>query len=220
MCHIMFRVKICGVTRTADALAAAASGADAIGLNFVASSPRRVTLEAASELADAVPPHVQVVGVFADHSVSDIARIADRIELSYVQIHGSEPASIAADLPRPYIRAVRIGETGDASLLRTVEAWSALATPPAAFLVDAFSLDAYGGTGLRADWNAARNLVDRFPNTPFVLAGGLTPDNVRVAIRQVQPAAVDVASGIESSPGVKDADRTKRFISEAIEAWR
>jgi len=199
----MTKVKICGVTNVPDALMAAAAGADAIGINFCAASPRCVPVDVAEAIATALPAHVCRVGVFVDAPRDVVAAIAARVGLDALQFHGSESPALCAGWDRKTIKAVRVrdGET----LARA-----------AAYAVDFILADAYvegraGGTGQRvpAEW-----LVG-VPADRLILAGGLTPDNVAEAIRAVRPAAVDVASGVEHALGRKDPEKVERFIANA-----
>lgn len=215
-----FQVKICGVVQPADLASIEGAGADAVGLNFVPSSPRRIAPSAAARLSRAVAGRMHRVGVFADQPPDEINAVAAEVELDWVQLHGDEPASVASALHRPYLRVLRpvAGELGETE--RRVEMWLGTSVPPAAFLIDAYDRRRLGGSGRTADWELARRLVLRFPSVRFVLAGGLTPHNVRRAIELVGPAAVDVASGVESRPGEKDPERLERFVQEARAAWR
>lgn len=197
------KVKICGVTSLADALMVAQAGADAIGLNFYAQSPRRVAVEVAAAIAAALPRHVCRVGVFVDAPRDEVAAIAAQVGLDALQFHGRESAALCAGWDRKTIKAVRVRD-GEA-LARA-----------AAYAVDFILADAYvegqaGGTGQRvpSEW-----LAGVAPER-LILAGGLTPENVAAAIRTVRPAAVDVASGVERAPGLKDREKVERFIANA-----
>jgi phosphoribosylanthranilate isomerase len=199
----MTKVKICGVTRVEDALMAAAAGADAIGLNFYAQSPRCVTVAAAAAIAAALPPHVCRVGVFVDAPRDEVSAIAAQVGLDALQFHGSESAAWCAGWDRKVIKAVRVRD--GAALARA-----------AAYAVEFILADAYlegqaGGTGQRVphEW------LTGLPPERLILAGGLNPENVAAAIRAVRPAAVDVASGVERAPGLKDPEKVERFIANA-----
>lgn len=221
-----FHVKICGVTNPADAAAAAAAGADAIGLNFVPGSPRRLDMAAAREVAAAVPAGVMKVGVFAGLPPREILEVAAAVGLDAVQLHGHldestaaggpvDPPSTAAALgPLPVIRAVRLEAEGLAAARRWLDAARALRGPATAALVDAGSgQGGLGGTGRVVDWRAlaaAGPLAE-----PLVLAGGLTADNVAEAIRATGVGGVDTASGVESAPGVKDPEKMRKFVAAA-----
>jgi len=203
----MTKIKICGVTLADDAARASAAGADFVGINFWPKSKRFVELSRARMLADAVRAagNARVVGVFVDATVEQIAEVHARVELDIVQLHGDEtPAhadALARTLHRPIWKAV------PATALDAVAAWS----------VDAVLLDTptpdRGGSGEVFDWALAREARRRYPTHAFVLAGGLGPDNVARAVAEVAPWAVDVASGVESAPGVKDASKLTAFVS-------
>ncbi len=228
----MFHVKICGVTTPADARLAAASGADAIGLNFVAGSPRRLEPAAARGVAEAVPAGVVKVGVFAGAGADAIRAIAAEVGLDAVQLHGrlagaadvDPPALCAALRGLPVIRAVRL-EAGAADPLAGGRRWLAEAAA-CGRAVDLVIVDAavpagggsgqLGGTGAVVDWAA---LAAAPPlGVPIVLAGGLTPDTVAAAIRATGVGAVDVASGVESAPGRKDPVKLAAFVAAARRA--
>jgi phosphoribosylanthranilate isomerase len=216
----MFRIKICGVTTVDDAVAAAEAGADAIGLNFCAQSPRHIDVCVARAIAQRLPPHVGKVGVFVDEPIASIVRIADELALDYVQLHGSEPPEAVAQLAmRRVIRAFRITDD-DRPVVDYVESCGALGCALTAVLVDAMEPGKFGGTGRTANWDVAAGLRTWLKDLPLVLAGGLTAENVADAIRHAHPAAVDTASGVESAPGRKDRDRIARFVQAALRAWQ
>jgi phosphoribosylanthranilate isomerase len=212
----MFRIKICGITRPEDALAAATAGADAIGLNFYPRSARFVGEEQARRIAAAVPAGIARVGVFVNESADDIQRIFDRTPLDLIQLHGDEPPEFLCQLgDRPIIRVFRVGIAGLAAALAYLDRCRQLGVVPRMVLADAAAGRSYGGTGEVADWSALSGYPAADWHPPLILAGGLTPENVAAAIRAVRPAAVDTASGVESSPGVKDAELMKRFVEAA-----
>lgn len=199
----MTRVKICGVTSVADAVMAAEAGADAIGLNFFAGSARCVGLALAVEISEALPPAVWRVGVFVDAARDDIEAIAETVGLDAVQLHGNESVDFCRDWTLEVIKAVRV---------RGPEALAAAAAYPVDFiLADAYVERQAGGTGTRVPLEWLRGVVPE----RLILAGGLTPENVAEAVRAVRPAMVDVASGVEAAPGVKDAEKVRRFIANA-----
>lgn len=202
----MTRVKICGVTRLADALHAARAGADAIGLNFYPRSPRCVSVEAAAEIAAALPDGVWTVGVFVDAPRDAIAAVAERVGLDAIQFHGDEPAAFCAGWDRKTIKAVRVDAPGALA--------GASGYPVDYVLADAYVAGRPGGTGRQVplEW-----LVG-VPSERLILAGGLTPESVAAAVRAVHPVAVDVASGVESAPGIKDPEKVERFIANARNA--
>lgn len=196
----MIRVKICGIARLEDALAAAEAGADAVGFVFWKGSPRYVHPDEAARIAMRLPPFVARVGVFVDAPVTRIRDIRERVGLSAVQLHGNEPPVAAIQVPGPVIKAFR-GPVGiDRICAYGVQGW----------LIDGAPEGRFGGAGQAADDGAASMLVD---NPRFILAGGLTPDNVGPACRRYRPAGVDVASGVERAPGIKDHDLVRRFVA-------
>lgn len=212
----MFHVKICGITRTDDARAAAEAGADAIGLNFYEKSPRYIQPAQAAEIACALPAGVLRVGVFVNAAVNHVCRLFDELSLDLVQLHGDEPPELLAQLEgRPCLRAFRIGPQGWSTVTEYLDRCRQLACLPRAVLVDAYDPHQYGGTGQRADWSLLADWRQRLPDMPLVLAGGLKADNVAQAIAAVRPAAVDTASGVEASPGRKDPQQMAAFVREA-----
>ena len=196
----MTRVKMCGMTRPEDARAAAAAGASAIGIVFWPGSPRAVDLPAARAIVAALPAGVPAVGVFVNQPVEEINAAIDAAGLFAVQLHGDEPLDMIGRIRRPVIRSV------------SLEASTRLEDVPAhvTVLLDAHDPKLRGGTGRTIDWTAAAEIARR---RPIVLAGGLTPVNVVEAIAAVRPYAVDVSSGIESAPGVKDHQLIDAFMA-------
>jgi len=214
----MFRIKICGVTSCDDARAAVQVGADMVGLNFYADSPRFVDPELAREIAAAVP---QTTGVFVNASAAQINRIADIVGLDWVQLHGDEPPELLADL-RTDLPVIRVRSMDAGGLPAIVDDWEACrrrGRQPAALLVDATVAGQYGGTGKTADWSALADRSKWLREIPLILAGGLHAGNVGEAISLVQPEAVDTASGVEVSPGVKSIDQLRSFSSAAQTAF-
>ncbi len=196
------RVKICGITRSEDAQAAAAAGADAIGLVFYARSPRAVDIEQARALCRALPPFVTVVALFVNEQPDRIREVLAALPVDLLQFHGSETAEQCGAYGRPYIKAIGMRE--DIDPLAAMQDY-----PDAAgFLFDAWQPDIHGGGGVTFDW---RRLPEQ-SGRPVILAGGLTPDNVADAIRQARPWAVDVSSGVEASKGIKSAQRIAAFM--------
>jgi phosphoribosylanthranilate isomerase len=187
-------VKICGITRREDAEIAVAHGAAAIGFVFWPESPRFVDPYRARQIAAVLPPFVSTVGVFVNQSSEYINGVASVVPLAAIQLHGDEPPALAALLSRPVMKAVTQVDGA------AVDVWPAHVT----LLVDAHDPIKHGGTGARADWHAAASLARR---RRVFLAGGLTADNVADAIAEVRPFGIDVSSGVESSPGVKDERR-------------
>ena len=202
------KIKICGLTNAEDAQAAAEAGADALGFVFYRKSPRYVELPVAKAIISRLPPFVLPVGVFVNEQVKVVRDIMDECGLAFAQLHGDESASYCDSLARPVLRAIRLQGRGD--LLALAEYKGRVQVR--GFLVDAFSERAYGGTGRLVDWTLAAEAAKA---THILLAGGLTPDNVQEAIRQVRPYGVDVSSGVEASPGKKDPEKVKAFIRAA-----
>lgn len=197
------RVKICGITRIEDAHAAVRAGADAIGLVFYPSSPRYVSLEQAAAIAAVAPPFVTVVGVFVDAAAEHIRGVLGRVPLHLLQFQGSEAPAACRGYGLPYIKALRMQEGMD------LRAQARTYTDAAGVLLDGYVPGQPGGTGRTFDWTRIPRDLER----PVILAGGLTPENVVQAIAQVRPYAVDVSSGVEQRPGIKDADKIAAFIN-------
>ncbi|MEK1905645.1 MAG: phosphoribosylanthranilate isomerase [Pseudomonas sp.] len=198
------RSKICGITRVEDALAAAAAGADAIGLVFYAKSPRAVSVLQAQQIIAALPPFVTTVGLFVDIARAELQRILADVPLDLLQFHGDESLAQCEGYGRPYIKALRVRPGDDLVVL--------MGQYPSAsgILLDTYVEGVPGGTGLAFDWS----LVPQHLPKPVILAGGLTPENVAAAIAAVKPYAVDVSGGVEASKGIKDADKVHAFIRE------
>ena len=216
----MFRVKICGITNVDDARVVAQAGADAVGLNFYPKSPRYVTAEKARQIVDALPERIVKVGLFVNAAAEEICQTFDRLGLDLIQLHGDEPPEFFGELRgRAAMRAFRLGESGVDRMCRYLDDCRRLACEPRLVLVDACVEGAYGGTGQLADWEALKAYPFDATPPPLVLAGGLKPDNVAEAIRAVCPAAVDTASGVESSPGRKDPVAVEAFVCAAREAF-
>jgi phosphoribosylanthranilate isomerase len=203
----MVKVKICGITDRDDALHAAACGADALGFVFYAASSRCVVPEQARAIIAALPPFVTRVGLFVNENPERIRALVAACGLDAVQLHGDELPTDCLLPPCRVIKGVRPADAGDLPALADY--------PVTALLVDAAVPGQFGGTGQRADWGLARQLATRHR---VILAGGLTPENVGAAVRQVRPYGIDVASGVEISPGRKDPDKVARFIRMAREA--
>ncbi len=210
------RIKICGVTRPADARGAGRLGADAVGINFYEGSPRRVDPAVVGGILAELPPFVEAVGVFVNRPLREAFTCLEawnRIRL--VQWHG-ENCETDKDYPHRLIPAFAVRDASSlAAVTSYIETCRALGRPPAAVLLDGHAPGQHGGTGRIAPWE----LIAAFrPGVPVILAGGLTPENVADAVRIVRPYAVDVASGVESGPGVKQAEKMHRFIAAAYEA--
>jgi phosphoribosylanthranilate isomerase len=202
------KVKICGITRLDDALAAVRLGADALGFNFWPRSKRHVSPAEVRAIVRRLPPLVTAVGVFVDPTRDEVLRAVDASGVGVVQLHGDEPPELCLSLPLPVVKAIRVADAHSLAALASYEVQG--------FLLDAPS-PGYGGSGATFDWSLAAEVARELP---IVLAGGLTPENVAEAVTTVRPFAVDVASGVESAPGVKDAERMRRFVERAKEAGR
>ena len=201
------RVKICGITRAADARAAAEAGADAIGLVFYPPSPRYLSTERAVEIRDALPPFVQTVALFVNADAAQVSQVLGRVRPAMLQFHGDETPEFCAQFGVPFVKACRIRPGADplSYLQRYPRA--------TAWLVDSF-VPEYGGVGEAFDWS----LVPRELSRPLILSGGLHAGNVAAAIRAVHPWGVDVSTGVESAKGVKDAARMAAFVAEVRDA--
>lgn len=196
------RVKICGITRVEDALAAVNAGADAIGLVFYAPSPRCVSVAQAQKIVAAIPPFVSVVGLFVNAPTAEIQFILSQVRLDIIQYHGDETPDVCKQINLPYYKAIRV--KADTNLLQyALEFESAKA-----LLLDTYTEAAFGGTGQVFDWN----LIPKNMTKPVILAGGLTAENVAHAIKQVQPYAVDVSGGVEVVKGIKDIAKIAAFM--------
>lgn len=201
-------VKICGMTSAADALAAAEAGADAIGLMFYEGSPRHISISGAAEISRQLPPSVVKVGVFVNAPEDLVLRAIEECSLNIAQFHGEESPEYCRQFPVMTLKAFRIRDHESLKLLPAyqTDAW----------LLDAHSVKAPGGTGEKFDWDLAVE-AQKF-GRPIFLAGGLTPENVAEAVRRVRPYAVDVSSGVESAPGRKDPEKVRSFIAAAKNA--
>jgi len=196
------RVKVCGITCVEDALMAAELGVDAVGLNFVEESPRCVDLVTARAICLALPPLVNRVAVVVNPAPEAMRRLAREAGVDQFQFHGEESPEECAASPLPWFKAFRTGPTFS---LDALERYAA-----SAHLLDAFHPGARGGTGATADWSIAAQATGRFR---IILAGGLGPENILPAVETVRPAAVDLNSGVESAPGVKDKALLKRCMA-------
>ncbi len=197
------RVKICGITRAEDARAAVDAGADAIGLVFHPASPRHVSVEQAAAIAATVPPFVTVVALLVNAGEELVVSVLEQVRPGLLQFHGDEDEATCRQYGMPYIKAIRMAPQLD------LVAEASRFPSARGILTDAWSPHAYGGTGERFDWSRLPATLDK----PLILAGGLNPENIAAAVRQVQPWAVDVSGGVESAPGIKDAARIGAFIS-------
>ena len=200
----MVKVKICGITRLEDALSAVAAGADALGFVFHFASPRHISPEQAADIIKQLPPFIQTVGLFVNESRDTVNTTADQCGLDIIQLHGDESPDYCSSINRRIIKAFRVK---DFFCLDSVSDYRV-----AACLLDAWSPAAHGGTGQTFNWEIA---AEAAAQRQIILAGGLTPDNVAEAVRCVKPYAVDVSSGVECSPGHKDAEKIRKFIIQA-----
>lgn len=202
------RIKVCGITRLQDALCAVECGADALGFIFHRKSARYVDPDEARLIIEQLPPFVDVVGVFVDKEREEVEEIVRYCRLGYVQLHGDESAKYAERLlrftsPCEVIKAFRVGEQ------TTAEDFESYAPHVKAFLLDTFDKELVGGTGKSFDWSIIPRLGLR---KPFMLAGGLDPLNIAAALQQVRPYGVDVNSGVEVAPGLKDHQQIREFV--------
>jgi len=197
------RVKICGITNLADAQAAVAAGADALGLNFYEGSPRHISLKNAAEISKQLPPFVMRAGVFVNAPEELVMCAIGECNLSLLQFHGDEPPEFCTQFGLMSMKAFRIR---DVESLKELPKFST-----DAYLLDAYSPEARGGTGEKFNWDLAIE-AQKF-GKPVFLAGGLTPENVADAVRRVRPFGVDVASGVERAPGKKDHAKIRAFIA-------
>lgn len=201
------RIKVCGITRIEDALACAEAGVDAIGFVFYEPSPRNVSPEQAQEIIAALPPFITTVGLFVNAKAEVLADVCARVALDLVQFHGDEAPEFCAQYsPRPWIKALAMHDALDVEPM--AKAYHQAGAQ--GVLLDAYVKGKRGGTGEAFDW-------ERFPQNdeiPYILAGGLTPDNIRNAILQTQPWAVDLSSGVELSAGIKDYEAIQHLVSQ------
>jgi len=204
------RVKICGLTRVTDALAACDSGVDSIGLVFYPPSSRNVSIEQAAEIIASVPPFVTITGLFLNAEKNRIDEILKELPLSMLQFHGTESADFCRSFERPYIKSVAMSTESD------IHAYTEQFVESRGFLLDSNIAGGAGGSGELFDWD----LVPSDLSAPVVLAGGLNGDNVAEAVAGVRPAAVDVSTGVESSKGIKDHAKMREFIQNVRAADR
>jgi phosphoribosylanthranilate isomerase len=198
-------VKICGITNAEDGIAAAAAGADALGLMFYEGSPRHIPVKAAAEIARQLPPFIIKVGVFVNAPEDLVLRAIGECGLNVVQFHGDETPEYCASFPVMTVKAFRVRDAKSLTALADFQT--------DAFLLDAHSRDKLGGSGETFNWDLA--VEAQTFGRPIFLAGGLTPGNVAEAVRRVRPYAVDVSSGVEISPGKKDHQKMAAFVKAA-----
>tara|TARA_B110000977_G_C11006183_1_gene465855 strand:+ start:328 stop:939 length:612 start_codon:yes stop_codon:yes gene_type:complete len=197
------RAKICGITRLEDALAAVEHGADAIGLVFYKPSPRYVSIEQAATISAALPPFVSVVALFVDPTQAEVNAVLSRVRIDVLQFHGEESEVACVQYSLPYLKVIRVKT--DTNLIQYAQAYSTAK----ALLLDTYSEHAVGGTGQVFDWSLIPNNLP----VPIILAGGLTPENVNEAVKQVKPYAVDVSGGVETSKGIKNSVKIAAFMA-------
>ena len=200
---IRTRIKVCGITDPVDAKAAVAAGVDSLGFIF-AESPRQVDPDRAREIIRHLPPMVDAVGVFVDQDPQEVEEIVQYCKLTMVQLHGAESPEYCRGLSLRVVKSFRVGPHSTAADLAPYEG------AVAGFLLDTYRQGVAGGTGAVFDWDLVAKVA---PPGPVILAGGLDPDNVAEAVRLVHPFAVDVNSGVESAPGIKDHDKLNRFVA-------
>jgi len=196
------RVKICGITNLHDAEIAVDAGADAVGMVFYPQSPRNISTSDAREIVDRMPPFVTTVGLFVNSSAQQVKEVLSVVSLDLLQFHGDEDEEFCMHFQRPYIKAVRV--QGDTDLHRFCQQYASAR----GLLVDSYKPGIPGGTGETFDWA----MIPRDLPLPLVLAGGLNAENINAALAMVKPWAVDVSSGVESSPGVKDSVKIAGFM--------
>jgi phosphoribosylanthranilate isomerase len=195
------KVKICGTTSLKDAFLAVESGADAIGFIFYKMSPRNISQKEAKEIILQLPPFIETVGVFVNETSDKINRIAEQCKLNSIQLHGEESPALCRRVKRKVIKAFRVK---NADSLKSIASYDV-----SGFLLDSYNDGSKGGTGQVFDWNLALRVKKQ---GPVILAGGLNPYNVFTAIHRVKPYGVDVCSGVENSPGIKDHEKIREFI--------
>lgn len=200
------RIKICGIRRVEDAVHAAYAGADAIGLNFYAPSPRSITLQQAMAVRDALPPFVSTVALFVNAARSEVNEVCESLAPSLLQFHGDEDHDYCASFSRPYVKAIRVGASMKADDLVQLQIEFSTAK---ALLLDTLSAGRYGGTGESFNWD----IIPASLREKIILSGGLTPINVGEAVRKIRPWAVDVSSGVELQKGVSDPQKILAFMS-------
>ena len=217
----MFQIKICGVTSVDDARHIEDAGADAIGLNFFPPSPRYVPILTAMKISEAMADSVCRVGLFVNTDPQQISEVAREVSLDLIQLHGNETSQHVADVAKktnlPVLKAFRCRDSDLTSVLQFLQDQRSCQLD--GVLLDAYSADQFGGTGIQLDAEKLVHQTGLLGELPWVLAGGLTDQNVGRAIRLLRPFGVDTASGVESAPGKKDAEKVKRFVQEAQKAF-
>jgi phosphoribosylanthranilate isomerase len=199
------KIKICGITSEVDGQFAASLGVDAVGF-VLAESPRRVQPETVREITASLPPFVSTVGVFVDADLESVRQTAAFCRLDWVQLHGNESPDYCRALDLKVLKAIRVKDS------KTIKAMAAYKGCVKGFVLDTYVKGQHGGTGKTFDWTLAKEAKTY---GPIILSGGLTPQDVRKAISQVRPYGVDVSSGVESAPGIKDHEKMRRFVEQA-----
>lgn len=202
------RIKICGITNKEDALHASGCGADALGFVFYSGSPRFIQPDAVKEIIAELPPFLKTVGLFVNEDSRKIREVVEFCGLDTVQLHGEESPEECFFPPKQVIKALRLKNDLDEKIFSSYQV--------SAFLLDAYLPGKYGGTGTCCDWSKAQAFAAQYR---IILAGGLSPDNVFDAVKQVQPYGIDVSSGVEKSPGKKDPGKVAMFIRMARKAF-
>lgn len=202
------KVKICGITSLEDAIAAVEAGADALGFVFHRESPRRVAPDIVRQIVAQLPPLVLPVGVFVNEDAKVVRDVMDQCALALAQIHGDESPSYCREVGRPVLRAIRLRDRAGLADMAGYQEQACVR----GFVVDAYSEQAFGGTGERVDWALA---AEAARTSRVLLAGGLTPENVQEAVIRVRPYGVDVSSGVEARPGMKDRAKVMAFVRAA-----
>ncbi|WP_334178758.1 phosphoribosylanthranilate isomerase [Pseudoxanthomonas sp.] len=203
------RIKFCGLTRAEDVRLAVELGVDYVGLVFAPHSPRRLLLGQARMLRELVPEEIAVVALVMDNPRGDVEQIVESVQPDLLQFHGAEDDALAVSFGRPFWKAIAMGGQDDS-------VFASLSAYPGAsgFLFDGHAAGEQGGSGQRFDWRRMPTSTDK----PFLLAGGLSPENVGLALRTARPWGVDVSSGLETAPGIKDAEKMRRFVDAVREA--
>ena len=201
-------IKICGITCNSDATAAADFGADAIGLVFYSPSPRAVVAENVAEIVAGVSGRIEIVALFVDPSEAEVRNVLATNAVSLLQFHGQESEAFCKSFAMPYLKAVAVKDDG--SIARIIDDYPSAEM----LLLDSYNKKAPGGTGTAFDWEIGESISEA-SSKKIVVAGGLNPENVQTAIRQIQPYGVDVSSGVEKSYGIKDLSKLKIFIEGA-----
>lgn len=200
----MVKVKVCGITNLDDALQAVDAGADALGFVFYDLSPRCISFETAERIIKKLPPYIITSGVFVNNPASFISSAVEHCGINVVQLHGDEAPEFCNGIKHTVVKAFRVRDIASIESIRNYSV--------AGYLLDAYVPGSYGGTGLTFNWETAR-MAKRYG--PIILAGGLKPDNVQLAVETVEPYAVDVSSGVEASAGKKDHAKVSEFIRRA-----